>query len=158
MRQLNARILVLSLSLLLLLTLLVTPPAVAQTEEAPAEPSKAMRIAKGRTSFHLFCQSCHGPSAHGDGPVAEFLKIPPANLTLISARNGGEFPIDKMAEWIDGRDPVKGHGSRDMPIWGDAFKETEETDDESVVREKILGLAYYLKSLQMQEGAAEAAD
>lgn len=49
---------------------------------------------------------------------------------------------------IDGRDPVKGHGGPDMPIWGDAFKNTSEGYSEDRVKERIEGLVEYLRSLQ----------
>ena len=134
------------LSVLMLIGLLV--PALAQSEDS-GEPSEKMRIAQGRTSFSLYCRSCHGATAKGDGTVADILKIPPADLTTISARNGDEFPMEEVVRVIDGRKAINSHG-RDMPFWGNAFKETEETDDEAIVHEKIVALAYYLKSIQVE--------
>lgn len=123
---------------------------------AQGEASDAARVSKGRVSYNLFCKSCHGEWAKGDGSVAEFLTVRPADLTRIRARNDGEFPFDEVYQTIDGRE-VRPHGS-DMPLWGNAFQETEETDDEAVIKEKLVELVYYLKSIQAKTPAAEQAE
>ena len=106
-------------------------------------------VAKGRISYNRYCKSCHGQWGQGDGPVAGVLKVPPADLTAIAQRNGGEFPFDEVFKTIDGRKEVAGHGLRDMPIWGKVFQESEETTDEQVI-EKVAQLAYFVKSIQKQ--------
>ncbi len=111
-----------------------------------------IRIGKGRISYRMYCRSCHGNSARGDGPVAEMLKIPPTDLTTISARHGGEFPTEETHRTIDGRDSIKAHGGRDMPIWGNSFRVSEETEDEAVIQEKITQLVDYLRSIQVANG------
>ena len=136
---------ILILSLAVLPALAVVPEARAEGEE---EASSVERIARGRISYRLYCRSCHGEHAKGGGPVAEMLKVPPPDLTQISARNGGEFPEEKIHHMIDGRDEVKGHGNRDMPIWGNAFRVVEESEDEAMIEEKITRLVYYLRSIQ----------
>ena len=138
-------------ALLCLALLLLSAPAVLG-QEGESRVSETALVAKGRVSYNLFCRSCHGEWGKGDGSVAEFLKVPPADLTAINARNDGEFPFDEIYKTIDGRE-VRAHGS-DMPVWGDAFKETEETDDEVVIKEKIIELVYYLKSIQGKTGPA----
>ncbi len=140
-------------TLLSLLALLLVPSPVPAED---GEVSEVVRVSKGRVSYNLFCRSCHGEWGKGDGSVAEFLKEPPADLTRISARNDGEFPFDKTYKDIDGRN-VRAHGS-DMPLWGNAFQEVEETDDELVIKEKIIEVVYYLKSVQEKTAAAEAAE
>ena len=52
---------------------------------------------------------------------------------------------------IDGRADVKGHGTRDMPIWGVAFRVVEESEDEAMVQTKIDRLVHYLESIQVVE-------
>ena len=135
---------------------LVAIPLLLAPVPARGEASDTVRVSKGRVSYNLFCKSCHGEWAKGDGSVAEFLKVPPADLTGISARNDGEFPFDKTYQMIDGRE-VRAHGS-DMPLWGNAFQEVEETDDEAVIKEKVVELVYYLKSIQEKTPAAEQAE
>lgn len=60
----------------------------------------------------------HGSAAKGDGPMADQLGTAPAGLTQLAKKNGGIFPINAVYEKIDGRQEVKAHGSREMPVWG----------------------------------------
>jgi hypothetical protein len=46
----------------------------------------------GAEDFAAFCSGCHGATGVGDGPMASGLEARPADLTGLSARNGGEFP------------------------------------------------------------------
>lgn len=108
-------------------------------------PSAALR---GSATFRTYCASCHGKTAHGDGPVAERLRFAPADLTQIAHRNGDKFPAEKITRIIDGRDSLRGHGGTDMPVWGDVFLESREGYDRAKVREKIEELVQYLASLQ----------
>ncbi len=102
------------------------------------DPSAA---AAGAQSFKTYCASCHGLGAKGDGALAEHLKVPPADLTVISQKNDGQFPFDEVRKKIDGREKVPGHGSQDMPVWGDAFK---TTDTEEQAQERISEITHFL--------------
>ena len=104
--------------------------------------------ATGGAIFRTYCASCHGPEAKGDGPVAQHLRTVPPDLTKLAQRNRGKFEADKMQRIIDGRDPVKGHGGPDMPVWGDAFKQTREGYSEEQVKARIAGLVDFLESIQ----------
>jgi mono/diheme cytochrome c family protein len=100
---------------------------------------------EGQVLYTTHCASCHGTGARGDGPVAESLRVRPADLAQLAARNGGAFPRAKVDRIIDGRD-VGAHGSPDMPVWGDAFKRQGLTAQQSKARiEAIVG---YLESMQ----------
>jgi mono/diheme cytochrome c family protein len=119
-------------------------------DEAPG-----FKAAKGRVTFRTYCASCHGREATGDGNLARYLNVPPADLTGIAARRGGSFPREEIAEIIDGRRQVKGHGDRDMPVWGDVFQSplsdtepAQEEDPEERVRRKIEELVLFLESIQ----------
>lgn len=81
----------------------------------------ADRPDQGRREYMNSCASCHGASAKGDGPLAASLQRPPADLTMLSHRNGGVFPAQRVQQVIDGRTDVKAHGSREMPVWGERF-------------------------------------
>ena len=104
----------------------------------------------GSYTFRTYCTTCHGEKGKGDGPLAEHLRFAPPDLTLLARRNGGEYPAAIVARIIDGRDPVKGHGGPDMPVWGDAFKNAETGFDDEQVKAKIEGLVRYLKTLQVE--------
>jgi mono/diheme cytochrome c family protein len=123
----------------------VSMPATAsaqQTSEAVLAGSD------GGSLFRTYCASCHGTEAKGDGPLAENLRIRPADLTLIAKRNKGTFEADKVHRIIDGREAVKGHGGSDMPVWGDAFKHSGEGFSETAVKARIDAIVEHLKSIQ----------
>jgi hypothetical protein len=61
---------------------------------------------------------------------------------------GGSFQADKVRRIIDGRNPVKGHGGADMPIWGDAFKSSHGGYSEDAVKARIDALVKYLEEIQ----------
>ncbi len=101
----------------------------------------------GRREFETHCAVCHGLGGKGDGPVAQYLTAKPADLTQISKRSEGQFPFWRVYRIIDGREPAKLHGTREMPIWGDRFwKEAAEVDYR--VQGRIFELVHYLESIQ----------
>jgi mono/diheme cytochrome c family protein len=108
--------------------------------------------AGGKIVFEDNCMVCHGRGGKGDGIMATFnlLQVSPPDLTLLAKRNGGKFPFWHVYGVIDGRDPLKAHGSREMPLWGDEFRLDAGTGTmaQAEVRGKILSLVYYLQSLQ----------
>jgi hypothetical protein len=57
---------------------------------------------QGAADFNELCAPCHGPSGRGDGPLAEGLDHAPADLTGLSARNDGVFPMAKVMNKIWG--------------------------------------------------------
>ncbi len=104
--------------------------------------------ASGDYLFRTYCASCHGASARGDGPLAESMRTRPADLTEIAKRNMGVFPRDQVFRMIDGRQPVKGHGGADMPVWGDVFARSSQVRNEAVITARIDALVRYLEGLQ----------
>lgn len=102
----------------------------------------------GSAIFKTYCGSCHGPEAKGDGPIAQHLRTVPPDLTKLALRNKGKFEADKVHRIIDGRDPVKGHGGPDMPVWGDAFKQSREGYSEEAVKARIGALVSFLETIQ----------
>jgi mono/diheme cytochrome c family protein len=116
----------------------------------PRSHAEARGGVAGSAVFSTYCASCHGVDAKGDGPLADSLRYRPPDLTLIAKRNGGTYPAEKVFKIIDGRDPVKGHGGPEMPVWGDAFKNTTEGYKEADVKAKIEALVDHLKSIQAE--------
>jgi len=112
------------------------------------EPASG-EIEEGNRLFTIYCGNCHGDQARGDGPTASILKVAPTDLTVLSKRNGGVFPTEDVVGVIDGREKVRGHGSRDMPIWGLSFQEWDsDANQEEEVRRKVRRLIDYLESIQ----------
>ncbi|MGE3177809.1 MAG: cytochrome c [Vicinamibacterales bacterium] len=102
----------------------------------------------GASVFSIYCASCHGTSAKGDGPIASMLTPRPPDLTRLAQRAGGAFPAERVARTIDGRNPPKGHGGGDMPVWGDALAKSR-VDGQSVEL-KIQQLVGYLEAIQVK--------
>lgn len=114
---------------------------------ATQPPQRAKAVPAGSALFSTYCVVCHGNDAKGTGPLADSLKRKPADLTMLTKTNGGTFPRDMVARMIDGREPVKGHGGGDMPVWGDAFARSADAGPQAV-GERIDALVTYLASVQ----------
>jgi len=112
-------------------------------------------VFSGRVTFQRYCSSCHGPEAKGDGNIAQYLKVQPADLTELNSKYG-EFPVEQIHKYIDGRVVVRGHGTREMPVWGEVFQSslaepatTAEAGEERA--ERIIDqLVTYLQSIQVE--------
>jgi hypothetical protein len=115
----------------------------------PGASTELEAAQRGGITYRRYCANCHGPTGRGDGKLAQLLRRRPADLTQLQERNGGVFAADAVARAIDGRQTVKGHGARDMPVWGVAFQEPGPQDDqEPEIRERLDHLVAYLESLQ----------
>lgn len=119
---------------------------------AVTEAQEQEIAAAGKPAYEQHCAACHGREAKGDGPTMNLLTVKPADLTQINKRNNGTFPFWKTYRVVDGREEIKGHGSRDMPIWGAEFRaETASSmTAQTQVRGRILELVYYLQSIQVK--------
>ena len=121
---------------------------------APAAADEA--LVQGKADFDKLCAPCHGVSGKGDGPQAAQLAKKPADLTMVT-RKYGAFPEQKVFETIAGLDMPDGHGTREMPIWGDVFV-TEQVGKSTKVEDamkasdeasrRIAGLVKYVASIQ----------
>ena len=122
----------------------------------PAQDGKRVRATqeqalivsiRGDNLYKIYCASCHGEDAKGNGPMAAWLKVAPSDLTRIAARNGGKFPLARVDRIISGEEPLpSGHGTRAMPIWGPVFSQV--TRDQDLGRVRIDNLARYLRDIQ----------
>lgn len=112
----------------------------------------------GSVEYLNSCAGCHGTDGRGSGPVAPHLTIKPPDLTRLSERNGGQFPFLKVFMVIDGRTLVSGHGTRDMPLWGERYqkqvdpKQANPMGADLIVRGRLIELVNYLESIQVGSG------
>ncbi len=121
---------------------LFASPAVAETPDAEA----------GAFYFERLCVACHGEDAKGDGLMQRALTVPAPGLTRLSADNGGVFPMFRVIQQIDGRDPLLAHGG-EMPLFGELFAFPDaaiasETGQPIVTAQPIVDIAAYLESIQ----------
>lgn len=112
-----------------------------QIEKGPIKPTSA---ADPKAMFDTYCAVCHGKEGKGNGPAASALAKVPADLTKISARNGGKFPDVRVRRYIEGLDEVPAHGTRDMPMWGSLFNSLSR----DTAQLRVAALADYLKGMQ----------
>lgn len=110
----------------------------------------------GKLEYEGACAVCHGLSAKGDSYLKSQLTSRMPDLTVLAKNNNGVFPFDRVYQIIDGRQEVKSHGPREMPVWGRAFNlqsslyldNYPKQDSESAARSRILALTEYLYRLQ----------
>ena len=104
----------------------------------------------GAELYHRFCESCHGRSGGGDGPVSPSLAAAVPDLTRVAARHGGRFPDNWVYRVIDGRESLMSHGPRDMPVWGVELWREQGADVTAgeKTRDAIGRLVDYLRGLQ----------
>ncbi|HMM77794.1 MAG TPA: cytochrome C [Gammaproteobacteria bacterium] len=122
--------------------------ALALGAASAAHAEAADPLAAARQRFLLDCATCHGVDATGNGPVASVLKIAPPDLTRIASRHGGVFSYADVYATIDGRMPLA-HGTREMPIWGNRYKQMLPAYGEKRAHERIDGLVRWLESIQV---------
>lgn len=119
--------------------------------------SGADRLDIGKIEYEQSCATCHGMDGKGKGSIAQTFQLTVPDITTLAKRNGGVFPVSRVYDVIDGREEVKAHGSREMPIWGKYYSLTAAPryDDyaynpEAAVRGRILALTDYLHRLQQK--------
>lgn len=117
------------------------------TPTVKREPAPMTSPASGKEMFMSYCASCHGKSAKGDGPAAAALKQAPADLTMLTKRNGGKYPSDLVTSVLRGQAKLAAHGDQDMPVWGPVFWKMSGGKEEQVTL-RIANLNKYVESLQ----------
>ena len=116
--------------------------------------AQAAKYDPGKLEYMSNCSSCHGETGKGNGPYVELLKKAPPDLTTLAKRNAGVFPVNRVYEVIDGREVIKWHGPRDMPIWGADYVASASDrvefyyTPEVTARSRILLLVDYLYRIQ----------
>jgi mono/diheme cytochrome c family protein len=123
-----------------------------------AAADKRPKVDLGKAEYDANCMVCHGAKGKGDGSYGELLKTKLPDLTTLAKNNGGVFPYSRVYEVVDGRQEIKAHGSREMPIWGQRYSMAGAAaaghyvdvpyDMEAFVRGRILALVDYIYRLQ----------
>ena len=138
-------------AVILAMTMIAGPAMVAYG----ADKSAPAKFDLGKREYDSKCAVCHGSAGKGDGPYAGMLNTKVSDLTTLSQRNHGMFPVLWVQEIIDGRRSFRAHGPSEMPIWGlDYLGKARESnlefpyEAEAYVRSRILALTEYIYRLQ----------
>ncbi|MDU8928877.1 cytochrome c [Alisedimentitalea sp. MJ-SS2] len=110
-----------------------------------------MAPSPGRETYTHYCASCHGNSAVGDGPIADSLPVPPADLTVLRLANDGAFPTEHVMATVYGY-PGK-HAFSAMPEFGPLLEGPKQIwvspkGEEIMTPVALLELVSYLGTLQ----------
>jgi len=133
--------------------------AVAATAIGYAEKSTdKIIISLGRTSpsngkqmYVSYCASCHGMDGKGNGPRAAALKNQPADLSVLSRNNGGEFPERQVNGILQFGEPAGAHETPEMPVWGPILNRIDMNGPQSPIGAlRVFNLSRYLESLQVK--------
>ena len=130
---------------LLGLFLLAAPWLLAQTW-MKNRPMPSTRLDSGAAMYFSYCASCHGADGRGTGPAAKALAKPVPDLTRLSRRNYGEFPSASVMVTLGEIRGAGAHGNSQMPLWGDLFRSSGQSEGETQLR--IYNLTRYLAQMQ----------
>jgi mono/diheme cytochrome c family protein len=124
-------------------------PATPKIQNVPIQRTSAT---SGSEMYSTYCAVCHGADGKGNGPAAPSLKTHPSDLTVLSKKNGGNFPSAHVASILQFGVENPAHGNKEMPIWGDLFQtlNTSGRGTSGPTRLRISNLTDYLKTIQQK--------
>jgi mono/diheme cytochrome c family protein len=126
------------------LTLLLATCASAQSVQYVE--LKTRPTANGAVLYQEYCASCHGATAHGNGPAAAVVRQPVPDLTLVAQRDGA-FDLWHVRLHI-----LDAHGHKGMPDWESAISGSHSDHRTMLV---VYNLAKHLEAVQAEpEGRA----
>src|ERR1700733_9006494 len=125
-----------------------TGSAQRKTEDQPTlkqDTGQLIGSMDGAALYKAYCATCHGVDGKGVGPMSEWLKIKTPDLTRITVREGGKFPLARVQKIIAGEENITaGHGTREMPVWGPIFSKV--TRDEDLGPMRVYNVAKFLET------------
>ena len=136
---------------LAILTLSIGVGLVANAQQSHGT-RPAANVAAGKQLFLQHCSACHGNDAKGRGSLYDPLsadksvRVPPADLTVLTEKNGGTFPAARIMDAINSKVSIPGHGTPDMPAWGDIFY--NQKANPKVLDARVRNLTAYIESIQ----------
>ena len=138
------------LALFLVPFLVLALPVITHSAFAQALSSNRLLTARGSPIYLRYCATCHGVGGKGDGPVAPALKAPPPDLTTISQRSGGTFPLPRIVRIITYGETISAHGNKEMPVWGVVFSTETGRGRRGAFhsRRAVLDLTRFLEGIQ----------
>jgi len=136
------------------LAILTFSVGVVFTAYASAQSKTRANLAAGKGLYHQHCSTCHGNDGKGSGTMYDpnsadkSRRVPPADLTVMSQQNAGKFPEDRVREAIYNKKQIPGHGTPDMPAWGNVFY--NQKSNQKGLEARVRDLTAYIESLQVK--------
>ncbi len=112
------------------------------------EPTSRQEL--GKSQFEEHCVACH--SAVSGEIATEGQQMGP-DLRLLQPKYGSPLDRDRLARFIDGREELPAHGTRQMPVWGKRlYEDYPQTQGTESVREGTVAIILdYLESIQLDD-------
>ena len=138
---------VMRIAIVTLVALMSSRPNFGQEKKTEMKYTASL---SGQEMFQTWCATCHGIDGRGNGPTAAALKQTPPDLTQLKKQNHGKFPVERVRSYIDGTgaESTPAHGSREMPVWGNALKAVDAQP--ITITYRVVTLASYVESLQVK--------
>jgi mono/diheme cytochrome c family protein len=122
--------------------------------QTPTKTSPKANITAGKELFRDHCSVCHGVDGKGPGPGSTYdpespepaKQVKPADLTVLSERNSGKFPADRVRDAIYFKGSIPAHGTPEMPAWGNVFYLLKPYPKR--MEERVRDLTAYIESIQ----------
>jgi mono/diheme cytochrome c family protein len=111
-------------------------------------PPLILKSTYGADLYQFYCSGCHGATGRG-APAYGNQHQPAPDLTVLTRRNNGVFPRDRVRATITfgaGQSDIGAHGTAEMPVWGTIFRGLDPNDQATEIR--IENIVQYLASLQ----------
>jgi mono/diheme cytochrome c family protein len=128
-------------------------PFVAMIAVVLGACSPSVPETRGANLYGKHCAACHGKSANGDGPLAAEIGLMPANLTLLSQRNGGVFPSEDVMAQIygyPGRHQFGGMPEFGRNLSGPIVDWVSESGEIIATPQALIDLKTYLEGIQQE--------
>ena len=119
-----------------------------QTKEKTVEkvPITLSEPSSGKQMYKDYCAVCHGADGKSGGPAAEYLKVPPPDLTTMARRYNEKSITLRVEAVLKFGTKSKAHGTADMPIWGGLFSAMDR--NQQAVAMRLSNLSQYVQSLE----------
>lgn len=96
-----------------------------------------------------YCAPCHGVDGRGSGPVADVLKVPPTDLTVLARNNQGKFPDVHIMSLLEKCVESPAHGTAQMPVWDPLFTRMNNSNPQEP-KLRVSNSRRYLKTMQVK--------
>ncbi len=95
-----------------------TPEPIPSEYAGLTNPLGAEAAPEGAKIFKGYCESCHGPQGHGDGPAGAALNPKPKNLAEFAPTVGDDYLFWRVSAGVPGSSMVGWKGIlKDEQIW-----------------------------------------